>query len=129
MADTPDLPDDHQPGMDTEAHSDPHPVALLQVGIKGLHGPDNPEAGAHGALGVVFMGLGIAKVDEQAIAEILGNVPVHALDHLSTGVLVGAHDLAEVFRVELTREAGGIHKVAEHDGELAALGIGGKRCD
>src|SRR5467141_1869289 len=74
--------------MDAEARGDPHPVALLQVGVQGLHGPDNPEPGAHGALGVVFMGLGIAKVDEQAIAEILGNVPVHAFDHLSTGVLV-----------------------------------------
>ena len=51
------------------------------------------------------MRLRIAKVDEQAIAQILGNMPVKALDDGRAGGLIGAHHLAEVFRVELPGEA------------------------
>ncbi len=32
-------------------------------------------------MGIVFMRLGIAKVDQDAIAEVLRNVPIQALDH------------------------------------------------
>ena len=38
-----------------------------------------PKPGAHGALGIIFMRLGIAKIDEQAIAEILRDMPLEAL--------------------------------------------------
>ena len=45
----------------------------------------------------------------------------------SAQVLVGAHDLAQVFRVELAGEAGGVHQVTEQHGELAAFGLTGRR--
>src|SRR5262249_7184749 len=102
-----DLAYHHQSGVDTEAHREPYPVTLLQVRVNCLHGSDNPEPGAYGALGIVFMGLGIAKVDQKTIAEILGNVPVEALDDLRAGGLVGAHDLTQILGVELAGEAGG----------------------
>jgi len=63
---------------------------------------------AYGSLGIVFVGLRIAKVHQQAIAQILGHMPIKALEHLDTGRLIGQHDVAEVFRVELTSEAGGV---------------------
>jgi hypothetical protein len=47
------------------------------------------------------MGLGIAKVDQEAITEQLGNMAVKALNDLGTGALVRADDLAQVFEVEL----------------------------
>ena len=50
-------------------------------------------------------------------------MPIKALDHLDTGRLIGQHDLAEVFRVELTGEAGGVCQVTEQHRELAALGL------
>src|SRR6266446_1505990 len=67
------------------------------------------------------MRLGIAKIDEQPIAEILGNMAVKALDDLGTGGLVGAHDLPQVFWVELAREDSGVYQVTEHHGELTAF--------
>src|SRR5438034_3100755 len=73
------------------------------------------------------MRLGIAKIDQQAIAEILRNMPVKALDDLSTGRVVRAHDLPVVFWIKLTGEHGRIHQVTEEDGELAPLGVGGTR--
>ena len=62
-----------------------------------------PQAGVDGPLGIVFMRLRIAKIDEQPIAQILGNIPGKALGHGGTGGLIGAHHLAVVFWVELTR--------------------------
>ena len=37
-----------------------------------------PKPSAHGALGIVFMCLGIAKIDQQTVAEILRDMPLEA---------------------------------------------------
>jgi hypothetical protein len=74
------------------------------------------------------MRLRIAKVDQQAIAQILGDMPGKALDDVHTGGLVGADDFAQVFGVELPRQGGRVGEVAEHHRELAAFGLRGKRC-
>ena len=47
------------------------------------------------------MGLRIAEVDQEAVSEVLGNMAVKAADYLSTGLLIGAHHISEVFGVEL----------------------------
>ena len=44
-----------------------------------------------------FWAWAVAEVDEQAIAEILGDMPVKAGDHLGTGVLIGPHHFAQLF--------------------------------
>ena len=48
-----------------------------------------------------------------------------ALDDLSTGSLVGAHHLPQIFGIELAGERGRIHQVTEQHGELAAFGLRG----
>jgi hypothetical protein len=62
----------------------------------------------HGALGIVLMGTRVAKVDEQAITQVLRNVPLKALDDLGGILLVGAHYMTQVFRVELLAQPGGV---------------------
>ena len=52
------------------------------------------------------MRLRIAEVDEQAIAQVLGNIPGKALDHSDTGSLVGSNYLAQIFRIKLAGETG-----------------------
>ena len=101
----PHLPHHDQPGMDPQAHGQVHPPLLPQAGIELSHGLDHAQPGPHRPLRIVFMRQGIAKVDQQAIAEILGDMPLKALDHLGAGVLIGPHHLAQVFRVELAGEA------------------------
>jgi hypothetical protein len=96
----------------------------------GLH---HPQPGPYRPLGVIFVRQGVAEVDEQAVAEVLGNMPLIAGDHLGTGLLIGAHHLPEVFRIELAGEYGGIHQVTEQHRELAAFCLGrsggsGRRC-
>ena len=113
----------HQPGMDAQAHGQVHPPLLRQAGIELAQGLHDPQPGPHRPLGVIFVGQGVAKVDEQAIAEVLGDMPLKAGDHLGTGVLIGPHHLAQVFRVELAGERGRVHQVTEQHGELAAFGF------
>src|SRR4029450_3083996 len=67
------------------------------------------------------MRLRVAKIHQQAIAQILGDMPFKALDYLRAGRLVGPHDVAEVLRVKLTRKTGGVSQVTEQHRELAAL--------
>jgi hypothetical protein len=58
------------------------------------------------ALRIVFMRPRIAKIDQQAIAEILGDMPLETLDNFGTGSLVSAHHLPQIFGIELAGKRG-----------------------
>src|SRR5690349_12965669 len=73
------------------------------------------------------MGRGIAKVHQQAIAQMLRYLPTIAPDYCCAGLLVEAYYLTQLFRIELRRERGGIDQVTEHHGELPPLGLGRER--
>jgi hypothetical protein len=66
---------------------------------------------------------GVAEVDEQAIAEILRDMPVKAGNHLGAGVLIRPHHLTQVFRVELACEGSRVRQVTKQHGELPAFGV------
>ena len=95
------LADHHPPGVDADPHRQADARVPQQAGRQRPHRLQHAQAGAHGALRVIFMRLRIAKVDEQAIAQVLGDMPSKALDHGDAGGLVGADHLAEVFGIEL----------------------------
>jgi hypothetical protein len=65
----------------------------------------------------------VAEVDQEPIAEVLGDMPVKTGDHLGARLLVGSHHLAPRFRVELTGECRRVHQITEQDGELTAFGL------
>ena len=67
---------------------------MLQASVELPQGVDHPQPSPHRPLGVVLMRQGITKVDEQAVAEILRDLPLKAGDHLGTRLLVGPHHLA-----------------------------------
>ena len=102
----PDVAHHHQPGMDPQAHSQVHPPLLPQMRVELAQGLHDPESSPHGPLGVVLVRQGVAEVDKQAVAEILGDMPLKAGDHLGAGVLIGPYDLAQVFWVELAGQGG-----------------------
>jgi hypothetical protein len=95
--------------------------ALLQTGSECPYGLDHCQPSPHGALCVVFVRQWITKVDQQAIPQVLGNVPIEALDDRDTGSLIGSHRGAVVLRVELPGQRRRAHQVAEQNGELAAF--------
>ncbi len=108
-------------GVDAEPHGELHPVLCRQTGIQGGDGLDNAQAGVHRPPGIVFMGRGVAKIDQQPIAEVLGDMARVVLDDLGRGLLVGAHHRTQVFGVELARELRGAHQVAEQHRELPSF--------
>ena len=107
--------------MDPHADRQAEPLACPRPVFRVPMASTMPKPGPHGALRIVFMRLGIAKIDQQAIAEILGNMALKALDDLSAGLLVGPHHLPQVFGIEPTGERGRIYQITEQHRELAAF--------
>ena len=68
------LADDHQPGMDTNTDDQPHTFLPLQTRIERSYRLDDAQPGSHAALRIIFVGLRPTKVDQQAIAQILGRI-------------------------------------------------------
>jgi hypothetical protein len=116
----------HRTSMNPNADSQSNALLLLQAGGKCPHGLDHRQSCPHGALRVVFVRQRIAKVDQQAIPQVLGNVPIEAPDDRDTGGLVGPHRGTVVLWVELPGQRCGGHQVAEQDGELAAFRLRGR---
>jgi hypothetical protein len=67
--------------------------------------------------------MGVAEVDQQAVAEILGDVALITADHRGACLLIVPYDLAPLFGVELAGEHGRVRQIAEQDGELTAFGV------
>jgi hypothetical protein len=112
--------------VDAEPHSELDAVLCRQTGIQGGNGLDNAQTGVHRTPGVVFMGHRVAKIDQQPIAEVLGDMPRVGLDDLRRGLLVGTDHGAQVFRVELAGELRGAYQIAEQHGELPAFRLRGR---
>jgi hypothetical protein len=112
---------------------DPHPdrqadsLLLGQTAIEDVYRLNNAEPGPDASLCIIVMGLRVAKVDEQSVTKILGDLARKALDNLRTGGLVGVDHRQEIFRVELAGECRRVHEVADHDRNLAAFGFWGSQ--
>jgi hypothetical protein len=60
---------------------------------------DQLQPGAHRPLGIIFVRLRIAKVDQYAVAHVLRYESAEATHGLGNAFLIGRNDLAEVLRV------------------------------
>ena len=83
---------------------------------------DDVQAGAHRALGIVLMCAGIAEIDEDAVADVAADESVEPGDDAGATILIGADDRPQVLGIELARQRGRAHEIAEHDREVAPLG-------
>ena len=79
LARSEEVADDDQPGRDP----DPHAQRRARRGDEFRRSLDDGEPGLHGALGVVFVGLGIAEIGEHAVAHVFGDEAAVALDQLA----------------------------------------------
>jgi hypothetical protein len=70
----------------------------------------------------MFVGLGIAEIGEHAITHVLGNEAAVALDRGRAAAMIAPYDRAHILGIEPHRESGRADEVAEHDGEVPALG-------
>ena len=88
---------------------------------------DDREPGARRALGVVLMRLGIAEINQHAVAHILGDKTAKAADGVGDAAVVGADDLAQILGIEARRQRRRTDQVAEHHGHLPSLGLDCRR--
>jgi len=79
------------------------------------------------SLGVIFVSLGIAKIDEESVPKELGYVSLITLDDLRADLLIRTDDFSILFGVELGGEFGGIDQVTEHDRQLPSFRFGWTR--
>ena len=109
----PDVAHHDETRMHAQAHRDRLPGGQRALGGAWSEGLQNAKARPDGPLGVVFMGHRIAKIHQHAIAEVLRHIAVKALDHLGAGLVIGAHHVPKVFGVQVARQPGRVHQVAE----------------
>src|SRR5215467_1472307 len=74
------------------------------------------------------MGVGIAKIDEESIAQKLRNVSFVALDNFGTNSLICTYHVTPVFRVELAGELCRVHQITEHYGQLPSFRVRRRWC-
>jgi hypothetical protein len=95
--------------MYAHPYGQPNPMGLRQPRIQRPYGLKDAEASPSGLPRIVFVGLGIPKVHQQAVAQIRRDIPVEALDDLRTALLVRPHHVTPVFRVQPPGEAGRVY--------------------
>src|SRR5215475_8275458 len=100
---TPHHPYHDWTGVDAEPHSEVNAVLCRQTGIQRADGLDNAQASVHRAPSIIFMGHGVAKIDQQPIAKVLSDMARVGLDDFGSGLLIGADYSAQVFGIELAR--------------------------
>ena len=72
----------------------------------------------------MLVSFGITEVNQQTIAHVAGDVAVETLDDALATRVKALDDLAQIFRIEASRQGGGTDQVAKHYGEVAALALG-----
>ena len=82
---------------------------------------DDFQRGPHRPLSIVLVGVRIAKVDQEPIAQILRDMPVEPADDRGAGGVIAPHDGSPFLRIQPRRQRRRAHHVTEHHGELAAL--------
>ena len=113
------IADHHQPGSDADPHLQPH----RRDGVEPGHLLHQLQCRAHRALGIVLVGPRIAEIGEHAVADVLGDKPAAAADHLGNAAVIGADDLTQILRVEPRRQRRGADEIAEHHRQLPPLGL------
>ena len=116
------IADHHEPGGD----ADPHLQGELGPGRQLVHRLHQVERGAHGALGILLVRLRVAEVRQHAVAHVLGDVAVVALDHRRAATLVGVDHGPHVF-ADRDAQRGRADQVGEQDGQLAASRLASRR--
>src|SRR5262249_15309389 len=80
------------------------------------------KASAYCALRIILMCMRVSEVREHAVAHVLRYKSAGLGNLFSAAAMVAGDDLPHVFGIEASGESGRADEVAEHDGNLPALG-------
>jgi hypothetical protein len=109
------VPDNDQPRRNADAG------LKRYARLQGTYRCDQFEPCPDRPLGIVLMGLRIAKVHEDAVAQILCHEPIEAVHNLGDAFVIGRNNLAQVLWVHAGGERRRTDKVREHHRDLLAL--------
>jgi len=93
---------------------------VLQLAVELRQRRDDLQPGLHRVLRRVWVRLREAEVGQDAVAQVLRDVPVQRVEDLSAELLVDEHHLAHVLRVQLLRHGRRVADVAKHHHDRAA---------
>ena len=116
---TDQITDHDETGGDADAHL--QRLAQAERGDR----LDNRETAAHGALGIILMRQRVAEISQHAVAHQSGDKATIAGHYLGDAAMIGGDDVVQVLWIEPYGQFSRANEVAEHDRELAALGLGG----
>src|SRR6516165_10921615 len=71
--------------------------------------------------------LGVAKINEYAVAHVLGDKSSEAGDRVGHAAMIGTDNLAQILGVVTRRQWRRAHQIAEHHGQLPPLGLASDR--
>src|SRR5262245_62043964 len=100
------------------------PTTASPVAMPTHHRSDHLQPRAHCSIGIILMGLGVAKVDKHAVAEIPRHEPPETSHGFSDAFLIGRVELSQVFRIHPSGECGRTNEVREHHRDLTTFGGG-----
>ncbi|HKN29674.1 MAG TPA: hypothetical protein VJY34_18020 [Roseiarcus sp.] len=85
-------------------------------------GLDNRKSGSRSVFSVVLVRQRVAEIGEHAVAHVLGDEAAVAFDQARAAFVIGGDDPAHVLGIEPGRYRGRADEIAEHHGQLPALG-------
>jgi hypothetical protein len=91
--------------------------------IQRLYRIQNSQPGIDRPFRIVFMGIGISKVDQQPIAHVFGDIAIEPTNRLGTSVEKTSGHVLEVFRIHPARQGGRIHQITKHHRQLTTFGL------
>ena len=74
-------------------------------------------------LRLIFMGMGVAEVHQEPIAQVLRHIAIKVLYNGGGGFLVGTHDGAVIFGVKLAGERCRLDEIAEQHRDVPPFGL------
>ena len=105
------------------------PLARPSSAFSPDHRLDDREPGPDRALGVALQGLGIAEIDQDAVAHVFGDEALVLADDGRAALLIGPDHVLQILGIEPARERGRIGQIAEHHGQRPPLGVAGYACE
>lgn len=106
----------HHPGGDA------NPELLGNTRVETGDGGDQIEPCPHRPLSVVLVGVGIAKVRQDAVPHILSYGSAELAYGFARAARIGRKDVPQILRIHAGGERRRTDQVGEHDGELPAFG-------
>ncbi|HJZ43343.1 MAG TPA: hypothetical protein VJ233_06455 [Hyphomicrobiaceae bacterium] len=118
-----DVSDHHGPRGNANPDFEVERMLALHLGDKPADFLDDAEAGTYGTLGFILERGRVAEKSQHAVSDKALDESPKSLNGQRATVPIGTDHVAQILRIQLSRQRRGVHQVAEHHGELAPFRV------